>query len=100
LLVFIQRISSIFVGGWDALLGEVNFGCREMWRWRTRISEVSAEKGMRKDRFTEHKRQYEIHAAAWLEARARGDKKLSRKSSQQMLRHLQKMYQLALSSKS
>ena len=55
---------------------------------------------MQRDRFTEHKRQYEIHAAAWLEARARGDQKLSRKSAQQMLRHLQKMYQLALSSKS
>jgi len=60
----------------------------------------SIENFMQKDRFAEHKRQYEIHAAAWLEARACGDQKLSRKSAQQMLRHLQKMYQLALSSKS
>jgi hypothetical protein len=61
---------------------------------------ADAEDFMQKDRFAEHKRQYELHAAAWLDARARGDQKLSRKSAQQMLRHLQKMYRLALSSRS
>ena len=61
---------------------------------------ADAENFMQKDRFAEHKRQYEFHAAAWLDARARGDRKLSRKSAQQMLRHLQKMYRLALSSRS
>jgi len=55
---------------------------------------------MQKDRFAEHRRQYEFHAEAWLVARARGDQKLSRKSAQQMLRHLQEMYRLALSYKS
>ena len=61
---------------------------------------ADVENFMQKDRFAERKRQYEFHATAWLGARARGDQKLSRKSAQQMLRHLQTMYQLALSSKS
>jgi len=56
---------------------------------------VDTENFIQKERFAEHKRPYEFHAAAWLDARARGVQKLSRKSAQQMLRHLQKMYRLA-----
>ena len=55
---------------------------------------------MQDQEFAEHKSQYEFHAAALVEARTRGDQKLSQKSARQMLRHLQEMYRLALSYKS
>jgi len=88
-------VSLILVGGWDAL----PVGAKSEIEGEY-CSIADAENFMQKDRFAEHKRQYEFHAAAWLDARARGDRKLSRKSAQQMLRHLQKMYRLALSSRS
>jgi hypothetical protein len=52
-----------------------------------------------KNEFAEHKRQYEIHAAAWQVARARGEPELSRKCAQRMLRSLRGMYRLAQISK-
>jgi len=56
---------------------------------------MQIEQLLRRDRFAEHKCLYELHATALLVARQRNDSRLLRKSAQQMLFHLQKMYELS-----
>lgn len=88
------------VGCRHAVFRSMKLRRREDRTEKTNSSAPSIVDSMQDQEFVEHKRQYEFHAAALVEARTRGDQQLSQKSARQMLRHLQEMYRLALSYKS
>jgi hypothetical protein len=54
---------------------------------------MQVEELLRQDRFTGHKRSYDLHASAWLVAHGCDNPNLLRQSAGQMLFHLQKMYE-------